>query len=388
VTSARPTTGNPGSGLALAVVLWSGYVGGAETLSIALAEHLRRLGANATVVFVEQPGPLGQRLASAGVPYRSVGLGRGRDVVRHPRRYAHEVAGVGADGALLLECGFIGAALRAGGYRARIVAIEHGVLLGLRDLSGTRQLLWRLGRVSGAWADDVEVAVSDSMLGRMREHPHADRTQRIYNGIDPETYRPAAGATSAHGSELVVGYAGRLIAGKGGDVLIRAIAQAGQQASIRLVIAGEGAERPQLESLAGGLGANVEFRGVVADLAAFWRSCDIAVIPSDTFIESFSMSTLEAMASGKAVVASRNGAIPELMVDGVTGTLVEPGDTDALARAVLLYAERPALREEHGAAARARAIERFHIEDSARAYLGLFAERASRPADGAGANRG
>ena len=79
---------------------------GPRPSSIALAERLRRLGANATIVFVEQPGPLGQRLASAGLPYRSVGLGRGRDIVRHPRRYAREVASVGGDGALLLEMRF------------------------------------------------------------------------------------------------------------------------------------------------------------------------------------------------------------------------------------------------------------------------------------------
>lgn len=379
-TREAPGAATRGSGLALAVVLWSGYVGGAETLSIALAEHLRRLGANATILFVEQPGPLAQRLAAAGVPHRSVGLRRGRDVVRHPRRFASEVAGVGGDGALLLECGFIGAALRWGGYRGPIVAIEHGVLLGLRDRSRSRQLLWRIGRVGGAWADNVEVAVSDSMLDRMRRHSHARRTQRIYNGVDPETYRPVNGSSSGHGAGLVVGFAGRLIPGKGADVLIRAIAQAGQQTAIKLVIAGDGTARSCLESLAQELGANIEFRGAVADLPEFWRSCDVAVVPSDTFSESFSMTTLEAMASGKAVVASRNGAIPELMVDGVTGTLIEPGDVDALAHAVLMYAGRPELRRAHGAAARIRALEQFNIEDCARAYLALFVEcRANSP---------
>ncbi len=387
MTSERGTTGAPGetaargSGLALAVVLWSGYVGGAETLAIALTEHLRRLGANATIVFVEQPGPLAQRLAAGGIPYRSVGLGRGRDVIRHPRRFANEVAGVGADGALLLECGFIGAALRGGGYRGRIVAVEHGVLLGLGNRSRSRQVLWHIGRVSGAWADDVEVAVSDSMLEEMRRHLHARRTERIYNGIDPEAYRPVAGSANGHGSGLVVGFAGRLIPGKGADMLIRAIARAGQETAIKLVIAGDGAARPYLQSLAQRQGADVEFRGVVADLAEFWRSCDVAAIPSDTFSESFSMATLEAMASGKAVVASRNGAIPELMVDGVTGTLVEPGDVDGLAQAVLQYAERPELRQAHGAAARARAIEQFHIEDCARAYLDLFAKGEANSLD-------
>jgi len=89
-------------------------------------------------------------------------------------------------------------------------------------------------------------------------------------------------------------------------------------------------------------------------------------------------STLEAMSCGKPIVASRDGAIPELIVDGTTGTLVPPGDVGALAKALALYAEHPELRYRHGLAARARAVERFHIEDCARAYLNLFAELATK----------
>ncbi len=88
------------------------------------------------------------------------------------------------------------------------------------------------------------------------------------------------------------------------------------------------------------------------------------------------MTTLEAMACGKPIVATRNGAIPELMTDGVTGTLVAPGDIAALAKALAVYAESPNLRSAHGTAARARAIAQFNIEDCARAYLDLFDELA------------
>ncbi len=361
--------------------MWGGYVGGAETLSIALAQCLRRLGADVTVFLIEQPWSLEQRLVAADVPYRSLGFKHGRDVVRHPRRYAREVAAVGADGALLLECGFMGGALRAGGYDGRIVAIEHGTLLGLRERPRLRRLLWHAGRLTGTWADDAEVAVSECMLECMRRHSHTRRIQRIYNGIDPEVYRPRDEADRAPAREVVVGFASRLIPGKGADHLIRAVVQARAQVPVKLLIAGDGPERRSLESLARALeaGSGVEFLGVVDDAAAFWRSCDIAAIPPDTVSESFSMTTLEAMACGVAIVASRNGAIPELMVDGVTGTLVEPGDVDGLSRAVVSYAKRPELRGTHGAAARTRAATQFDIEDCGKAYLALFRELTAGP---------
>ncbi len=389
MTSDGPHAGAaPGGGDApkLGLVLWNGKLGGAETLSAALAERMRGLGADVTTVFVGQPGPVAERLAAAGAPYLSLDLGRGRNVLRHPRRYAAEVARVSPGGALLIERGFMGAALRAGGYRGPIVAVEHGALLTLPALSRGARLLAQLNYLSGAWADDAEVAVSDFMLQRMRGQPHARRTLRIHNGVDPQTYRPAdgPGARVADATAgLVVGFAGRLIAGKGADHLICAVAMAGGRRPHKLLIAGDGPERPRLQALAQELrvGANVEFLGAINDLPAFWQRCDVATMPSDTFTESFSMVTLEAMSAAKPVVASRNGGVGELVLDGVTGTLVEPADVDALAGALLAYAEQPALRLAHGTAARERAIECFHIDACAQAYLGLFRELAgTRPA--------
>jgi glycosyltransferase involved in cell wall biosynthesis len=366
----------------LALILWNGNVGGAETLSVSLAERLRQLGAEVTIVFVEQPLPLAERLRSARVPYRSLGFGRGRDVLRYPRRYAAEAARSGPDGALLVERGFMGAALRLGGYRGPVVAVEHGSLLELPNLSIPQGLLQRINYLSGAWADNAEVAVSDFMLDRTCRHPHARQIQRIYNGIDPDMYLPGARPATDEGNGLVVGFAGRLIPGKGADHLIRAVAQTGRQRAVKLLIAGDGPERTRLTSLARTLGADskVDFLGVIDDLPAFWRRCDVATMPSDTFVESFSMVTLEAMTCGKPIVASRNGAVSELMIDGVTGTLVDPGNVDALTRALVDYAEQPALRRAHGEAARTRAIERFHIDACAQAYLDLFGGLArSRP---------
>jgi glycosyltransferase involved in cell wall biosynthesis len=344
---------------------------------------MARLGASATVVFVRQPWPLAERLAASELQFTSVGLGRGRDVLRHPRRYAAAVTAAGPDGALLVECGFMGACLRAGGYRGPIVAVEHGTLLGPERLSKARRLFWKADRAIGAWADDAEVAVSDYMLERLQGHPHAKRVQRIYNGVDPETYTPAGNGRGHVGNDVVIGFAGRLIPGKGADQLIRAAVQASQRVPIRLLLAGEGPERAALASLAHSLGAasEIDFRGAVNDMPSFWQECDIAVVPSSTFVESFSMVALEAMACGRPVLASRIGALPELVVDGATGTLVTPGDVDALAAALVTYAEQPELRRQHGVAARARAVEQFHIDKCALAYIELFGELAmSRPA--------
>jgi glycosyltransferase involved in cell wall biosynthesis len=215
----------------------------------------------------------------------------------------------------------------------------------------------------------------------MRQYSHTGRLLRIYNGIDPGRFHPAEGRLNPHTQSLVVGFAGRLVPGKGADHLIRAFAQASEEVSVELLIAGDGPDRSALEVLAKTLrgASRVRFLGVVDDTPAFWRSCDVAAVASDEFVESFSMTTLEAMASGKAIVATRNGAIPELVVDGVTGTLVPPGNVDALARAIVVYAQRPGLRRAHGEAARSRAIDRFHIEDCARAYLDLFRDLRAGP---------
>ena len=96
-----------------------------------------------------------------------------------------------------------------------------------------------------------------------------------------------------------------------------------------------------------GIASRVQFLGILDDIPAFWRECDVAAVPSGMFVESFSMVTLEAMTCGKPVIASRNGAIPELLIDGDTGTLVTPGSVTELVEAITIYANDPDLRRKH-----------------------------------------
>ena len=357
----------------LALVLWDGELGGAELMYAHLAAAMRGLGEDARLVFVNYAGPLAGHLAAANVPFDVLGYERGHHVLRHPRRFAAAIACVGARGVLLPERSFLASALRLGGYAAPIVAVEHGTLL-LTGTTTLQKVIQGVNTVTAAWADDVEVGVSDFIVARMRRGAHAARLQRIYNGVDPSRFTPAAAAPLKSGHELVVGFAGRLIRGKGTDDAIAAIGEACQRAALRLVIAGQGPEQQRLWSLARELnvGEQVDFRGLVSNMDQFWQECDIALFPSHQFIESFGMSALEAMACGIPVVATRNGAVPEVVIDGVTGTIVEPGDVDALADALVTYADAPELRRGHGEASRQRAAECFNIDDCARAYLRCF----------------
>jgi glycosyltransferase involved in cell wall biosynthesis len=355
----------------IAAILWSGTVGGAETLTADLCRTMRGLGAEAGILFVTRSEPLDVRLDAAGIPHTSLDLARGRDVVRHPRALARAVQALGPDGVVLPSGGYLAAALRVGGYRGRIVAVAHNASefwpMTLRD-----RLVRPLDRATGFWASDVDVAVSDFMLSCLRGQRRRGRLIRIYNGVDLQTYTcspEVAGRDTA-----TIAYAGRLIEGKGVDVLLRAFARGAAREDVRLRIGGDGPARPMLQALASELGLNgaVEFTGWTFDVPAFWRACDVAVMPSDRFIESFGMAAVEAMACGTPVVVTANGALPELVADGLTGLVVPRGDVEALADALVSLTRDAEGRRAAGRAARARCEQRFDIRDCAASYLGLF----------------
>lgn len=123
---------------------------------------------------------------------------------------------------------------------------------------------------------------------------------------------------------------GRLVPEKGFDVLIRAVAETGD----RLVIVGDGEIRPALESLTRSTNANVAFAGSVdpGELARDYAAARLVAVPSRR--EGFGMVAAEALAAGRAVVGTRVGGLPDLVTDGVTGTLVAPDDVAALADAL------------------------------------------------------
>jgi len=166
-------------------------------------------------------------------------------------------------------------------------------------------------------------------------------------GVDVDRFTPSATSGPEPASDsLRVGYVGRLEPHKGVAVLVDAVAAT---PGISLEIVGAGPERDSLEHrvTSAGLAGRVQFGGFhdQADLAEVYRRFDVVVVPSlDTpsWVEQFGRVAVEAMASGVAVVASRSGALPEVVGDA--GVLVPPGDVDELAFALAELRDDPVRR--------------------------------------------
>lgn len=182
--------------------------------------------------------------------------------------------------------------------------------------------------------------------------------------------------------DVVVLAIGALERRKGFDVLVTAAAQmvaAGRSAAV--VVAGDGSQRQALERAAAGV--DLHLLGHRDDVPALLEAADIVAVPSRK--EGLGLACLEAMAAGKAVVASRVGGLAEAIEHRVSGILVAPGDAAALARALIELYDDPGLRSRLGTAARLRAERCFSVESMAAANEGYYLEllglpRTARPA--------
>jgi glycosyltransferase involved in cell wall biosynthesis len=183
---------------------------------------------------------------------------------------------------------------------------------------------------------------------------------------------------SSGGGTLEVATAAWLSREKGIDVLVRAVARM-RHTDVRVRVAGDGPERENLERLARELGIaeRFEFLGLRDDVGAITSAADVFVHPA-LWQEACSFTVPEGMASGCAVVASRVGGIPELIVHGETGLLVEPGDVGGLAAALDSLAENPELRRRLAEAARKRFEERFTLQRCVRLHLDAIEEVGRR----------
>lgn len=172
-------------------------------------------------------------------------------------------------------------------------------------------------------------------------------------------------------------YFGRLGEEKGVDHFIRAAALAG----VKAVVAGTGPLAGELAELAETVGADVDFLGhrTGEDLRNHVRSARAVVLPS-LWYENAPLSILEAIALGKPVIGARIGGIPELIEEGITGTVFTSGSVDELAAAMANYRDMDDSRIAVGAeAGRARLVDRFsesrYVESVEDLYRSLLARR-------------
>ncbi len=194
------------------------------------------------------------------------------------------------------------------------------------------------------------------------------RITRVPLGVDTERFRPDLDASELRrrlgaDRERVLLSVGRLIPRKGQHLVIHALPRLIQEhPNIVYWVVGRGPQRPHLEALAKRLGIerHVRFFEDVTDveLPRFYAACDLFVLPTSQVggsVEGYGLVFLEAAACGKPAVAGRSGGVPEAVIDGQTGILVDPSHPDALAAALGDLLQHPEQLQALGAAARKRA---------------------------------
>jgi len=221
-----------------------------------------------------------------------------------------------------------------------------------------------------------------AMFGDVATRPATVR--KVSNGIEVERFHPdephgrrdqTRVMLGAGADDILVGMAGRLDVWKGVDVFLQAAARvAADRPHVRFVVVGGPvigleAYAASLRARATSLGLDgrlvwTDWQFSPAAMPDVHRALDLLVLPS-TEPEPFGLVVVEAMATGRPVIATAHGGPCEIVVDGVTGLLVPPGDVAALAGAIRRVTDDRTFAQAMGAAGRARAIERY----SSTAYL-------------------
>jgi glycosyltransferase involved in cell wall biosynthesis len=257
---------------------------------------------------------------------------------------------------------------RLAGVRCIVV---HDRTSGSRTVRGRTTLRIKRAIHRLPWlAGDRFIGVSDFVVRRLltaNGTPEA-RTVRVYNGVEVERFDDAD-PTALHDllaldpTARIVLCSSRAQTYKGVGVMIEAAARLHRDGlrSLVFVYCGDGPALDGFRAQAAAAGLEAfHFLGARGDVPRLFASATVGVVPS-LWEEAFGLSVVEAMVAGVPVIATRSGGIPELVDDGRTGLLVEPGDADGLARAIRRVVEDPTSARRMARHARREARARFSI---------------------------
>ena len=250
----------------------------------------------------------------------------------------------------------------------------------------------RMGRRLWPCTGTYTIVVSEIVRRHLMEsfQVPASRIRCIYNGIDTAHYALQPQETLLQqyrarwqlpSDQPIIGGIGRLAAGKvkGFDLLLVAAALLEETLPhLHVLVVGDGPRRPFLEDVARRLGIRqrVHFIGSSEDIRIPLACLDLFVF-SSRWPEAFGLTLIEAMASGKPVVASRSGAVPEIIQHGVNGWLVPPNDPVAMAEGIAQLLNTPAEATRLGQQAQRRVQECFGLERMAAEIETVYQEAVS-----------
>jgi len=205
---------------------------------------------------------------------------------------------------------------------------------------------------------DLFIAVSEAIKQKLMKNvgTSEDKIKVLYNFVDIEkfnlntlkeynrdTLREKLGIKK---DDFVIGFVGRLVERKGCKDLIKAVNLLLKEKKIKLLIAGDGSQKNELERLTKefNLQENVMFLGYIKDIMGFYSCLDVFVIPSHW--EPFGIVGLEAQAMGIPVIASNVEGLNEIITDKETGILFKPKDEKDLAEKIRLVCKNVELRKK------------------------------------------
>ncbi len=339
-------------------------VGGSQRQIVQLALGLKARGVTCAVLYFINPSFLVEQLQAAGIKTIRVNK-TARVDPGFVRRLRQAIRAWAPD---VVHCYSFTAELW-GAIACRLLpARERPVLIssvrGTYEWYGRNQ--WRMKRwVSSQSASIISNSREGAEYAARQMHWPMHHFHVVHNGVsvtEPDAAR--VDLLRQHylqnTFDTLVLFVGRLVEHKNLPRLLQAFAQVvKQRPRTRLLLAGSGPLHDALAAQIGQLGLqdHALLLGEQSEVPALMEAADLVVLPS--LREGLSNVVLEAMALGRAVLSTPVGGIPQAIDNGRHGVLVEPTDTDALARALLTLIDDPALRERLGRAAQHKVLEQY-----------------------------
>jgi glycosyltransferase involved in cell wall biosynthesis len=361
-------------------------MGGADSQLLVAAQDLQSRGHEILVVSLTPLGPMGLRARASGIATESLEMRRS---IPDPRGLARLIRISKAWQPNVLHSHMVHANLMA--RALQLVSPVPALISTIHNIYEGNALLMAGYRLTNGLVDRMTI-ISEAAAERfIRERIIPGALLRVVpNGVDPELYRQPAEVRSGLRRALGLGGAfvwlavGRFETAKDYPNMLRAFASVLERhPAAVLLLAGRGSLQGETESLAHelGVGSAVRFLGVRDDVAALVSAADGYLMSSAW--EGMPMVLLEAAAGGLPVVTTRVGGTAEVVLDGESGYLAPPGDSPALAAAMmrlmhLSEAERRALGERGREHVRTnyglhRVVERWE-----ELYREVLAEKAAR----------
>lgn len=354
-------------------------VGGAEVLAARLA---RRLQSSYRFIFacLDQLGTLGRALQTEGFPVHVLARRPGIDASCIRRLAAlFRAERVDLVHAHQYSPFFYSLVARILYRRPAIIFTEHGRLY--PDYPRPKRIL--INRLMLQRRDRV-IAVGHAIRQALidNEGIPAKRVRVIYNGIDLAAFRDAVHPRhelrremGVDPDDVVILQVARFDPIKDHATALRALVRVVRRhPSVRLVLAGEGPERPAIEELVrrNELETFVRFLGLRTDVARLLAAADLCLLTSVS--EGIPLTLIEAMAAGLPVVATRVGGVEEVVQNGSTGFLALPSDDNLLAELICRLIQDPALRRQLGERGHERAEALFSEIEMHLDYTRLYRE--------------